>query len=252
MSTRTLLSFFLLVPFYTFAATLWALVVTDTFNDDIASSVISDRERVYTEVDKIAHYTHLNVKKLYLTGSKATPRNVLNQIKAINPSEDDVVMFYFSGHGYRSGKKPESDPWPNIYFVVTNQGMDFTRIVHQLQRKSQRLTIGLADACNSFMPDEDEPILVRKRGLFGKSAVTDRENYRHLFLDTKGSIIATSSVAGTYSLSLPSGGLFTTEFFHSLSDAIESPEPPQWDAIFDLSAAYLDELQTPYWEVLLR
>ncbi len=232
------------------AANLITVIVADTADESIGSSTAADFQKVRAEAQKISSYTGLRLKEVTLKGKDVRPAVLLRKMEQLRVNEDDVVFFYFSGHGYRTSDK-EGNPWPNLFFSLVSEGIDFSFVAKELQEKKPRLLLLLADVCNSFVPDAWAPPLVYKA--FG-GAAPDQEvikaNYRSLFLETSGTVMITSSEVGEYSYATPEGGLFTLEFLKSLNKAVKSTEYPDWELILGESSINVAPDQHPIWNVI--
>lgn len=42
----------------------------------------------------------VNVEKTVLQGTKATKVNIVNTLKALQNGNDDIILYYFTGHGF--------------------------------------------------------------------------------------------------------------------------------------------------------
>ncbi|MFQ5729987.1 MAG: hypothetical protein ACE5GN_06470, partial [Waddliaceae bacterium] len=144
----------------------------------------------------------------------------------------------------------EGNPWPNLYFSRENKGMEYNFIGEKLEGYKPRFMLLIADACNSLIPDAWAPPLQRR--MFGR--VIDEEllkqNYKHLFLETSGIIMVTSSEAGEPSWDTGVGGLYTRAFIECLNQAVKSSALPSWETLLDTSAMKIaGEEQHPYYRI---
>ncbi|NGX43703.1 MAG: hypothetical protein K940chlam7_02003 [Chlamydiae bacterium] len=243
-----LIAFCAFVPVAIEAANLHSIIVADTSDEGIGSSTAIDYERMHREVQKIAHYTGLKLKEVTLKGNEARPKKLLERIRKLKVHSDDVVIFYFSGHGFRTPGK-EGSPWPNLYFSREQNAVDFDLIREKLEEHNPRFILLIADACNSLIPDEWAPVIVQK--WFFK-AIDDeilKENYRHLFLYETGVVMVTSSEAGEPSWATMSGGLYTMAFIQSLNQCVKSSETPSWQNILDKSVLIVGDNQHPDYHI---
>lgn len=113
---------FLIVIFFNHAAvqaaTLHAIVVCDTHADEIEDSVEADYRNIRKEIKRISKYTKLKARIKRFTGKKVDS-DFLDTVKKLKVKSDDVVLFYWSGHGMRF--ESQEDPWPVFDFEHDSQ-----------------------------------------------------------------------------------------------------------------------------------
>lgn len=251
---RCFFSFFLFFVFHAFpgiseGAQLISVIVADTLDPSIGDSTLQDFNKMRRQMHRIAAYTNLTFKEVVLQGKKTLPTKLLKSLDSLKVGEEDVVFFFFSGHGFRTSEK-EGDLWPNLYFSQVGQGVDFNVIAKKLERKGPRFLIVMTDVCNSWIPDEEAPPLVRQ-GM--QSLVQDewiQANYRRLFLDTRGTIWVTSSWAGEPSWGTRLGGIFTSAFLRHLTRVIRECELPTWEMVLTRVSLEVSEMQHPCWMII--
>lgn len=190
--------------------TLHAILLIDEYSD-IAPACISDKFKMEGEVQIIAQKTRMNLNLVKVDYSK---NGVFQAIEQLEVGENDVIFFYFTGHGYRYENQEYCGNYPYLYLTKTeghlyDAGTCLEAINAQLKDKSPRLLVSLADCCNNILPYE-EPIAMNPT-LIG-------EVYKKLFLQSEGYIIATSSLPGQYSFATNNGGYFTNGFLESIRD----------------------------------
>jgi hypothetical protein len=232
------------------AAALHAIIVADTTDSSIGNSTAMDMQNIQLEMQRIRQYTGLDLKETLIRGNQALPEKVFEQINHLQIDEDDVVIFYFSGHGYRTPGKGDS-PWPNLYFSRVEKGIDFDLIGQKLETYNPRFLMVIADACNNIISDEYAPPLVRKMIFMRTPEQSLEENYRKLFLDFKGVVMMTSSKAGEYSWGTNRGGLFTLALLQNLANEVKFSSDPSWYTILDKAAVQVQKNQHPDFRIYL-
>jgi hypothetical protein len=183
-------------------------------------------------MEKIAMHTDLKLRQVVLSDYNTVPSNMLKNLKSLKVNEDDVVFFYFSGHGYRTHSKGGS-LWPNLYFSLRDEGVEYEKVVTLLQVKKPRLLITVADVCNNVISDAGAPVLVRSilRRLDSDNQVS--ENYRRLFLETSGLIRITSAKVGEFAYATSQGGVFTLSFIKNMEREASSSVKADWGHVLD-------------------
>jgi hypothetical protein len=217
-----------LTPTMTLAVDLMHLIiVADTLDKGIGADV--DVANIQKLATKIKQATCLEVKPTVIDGGSVKPEGdgyekVKNAISQLSVNSNDVVFFYYSGHGTNLGN---GSRWPSL--GVEGQRTPRSKLLglewvkNQLENKQPRLFIAMADACNVFPSP---------RGSSRTRQVEQPGGYRKLFLSYKGSIVASSSIPDQYSFGDPQhGGYFTQQFLTSLNEALAGE--PDWKNIMD-------------------
>ena len=233
------------------AGEIKAILLCDTKAQNLEKSVASDLKNWQAELQRISSGTGLPLVLYTFTNEKAG-KPFIAQLKEISIQEDDVVLFYFSGHGYRTNSK-NGNQWPNLYLTSDKIGIDFYAVFESLSAKKPRLLIALSDCCNNVLPEKSAPPVVPIHAYKHlKPAAYQQANYKKLFLKTKGTILIGSSTPGEFSWGTQSGGLYTLAFLKFLLEDVSSPKPADWHVILDKAAKQVvgrDLGQTPQYEL---
>ncbi|MEC7838479.1 MAG: caspase family protein [Chlamydiota bacterium] len=232
------------------ASTLHVIMVCDTQAKNIQGGVAINMQSMQKEMADIAYYTdmQLNMKIFY---DLEANHNFVDYINKLNVNSDDVVIFYWSGHGYRTESK--NNPWPNFAFANDWTGIDQLELTLLIEKKSPSLTISITDTCNSILSEKHAPPLMHMKSL--ELSPMDlkelkRENYTKLFCNTKGTIITAASIPGQYSYANNSlfGGLWTYSLLNGLQSEVISSKEASWDHVFEvaeLKLSFFSVVQTP-------
>ncbi len=210
------------------AATLHAIFVIDTNDKNIGSMVARDLGIVGDEIQRIAQATGLTLKDRVYKGGDFTIDNVKNAVNSLSAGPDDVIFFYYSGHGFRT--PPKKSDWPYFYFH-SERAIDFGWVAETLSAKGARLAISLVDACNNVV---NVQVREEQKGI-GATADKAVNGYKELFLRHKGWVAGASSIPGETSTATASGSLFTISFLSALRHEIAGPTP-SWKPLMDSAA----------------
>ncbi len=152
-------------------------------------------------------------------------------------SRDDVVVFYFSGHGYsyaddKKWKYPQLDTRNPIVDEMYNKIKDYNELTLNLAEivglmlllRGARITIGIGDCCNSIIsfkrPPKLEETMKGTNELFTNKVKTITKK---MFLDANNfvTILISSAQQGQPAVSDPSiGSIFTHCFAKELAATI--------------------------------
>ena len=219
------------------AQTLHGIVFCNTTDHKIGESVAVDNDRAINEIDEIAGYIGFDAKLYVYSGTDCTKQNLIKVLNELYCKPNDLVIFYYSGHGVHP-QGGFDDKFPQMC-MNSNFESNFVpvRVVNEmLAKKKPRLRVILTDCCNNI----NEQVTVK--GMTGAKGITvvksaDQINYRKLFADAKGYVMATSSKLGqtsgcaTYDDSSEAGGFFSVCFFERLYKDCKSSASPTWNSL---------------------
>lgn len=201
--------------------TLHAIVFADTKDASIGIYDNLDYINITLELSTIASATRLKLKQYYYKDSQCNNKNLVSVLSNISAAPDDVVFFYYSGHGTRSTE--DNSEYPQLC-LGSHYEVDFyplEKILQKLSMLPARLKIVIGDCCNSVSPG----VSPKDYNTKGPTVLTKEpvNAYCNLFLGTEGTIIASGSSKGENSTTIryadgsPAGGTFTV----SLLDVIQ-------------------------------
>lgn len=131
------------------AQTFHALIVADTQASDVGPGCRKDVAAMTTTFRTITKGIGYRLNLRVLSDSAFTQRNIMQRIDSLRVGAQDVVFLYYTGHGYNLAGRTDR-------FPLLNLGRDDSpalRTLHDsLRAKKGRLTITLADACNTVLP----------------------------------------------------------------------------------------------------
>lgn len=193
------------------------LVVANINEPEIGPSCLQDMNRTAETFTKIAEFLKIKLEYKTVSGKDYNKKNVEKEIANLNPLPNDIVIFYYTGHGFRKPKDNRRFPYidlrskqDNTYMV---NSLNIEDIYNSIKRKGARLNLVISDCCNTEVSASNSigaPI-PRKKGLLMSYNL---ENCRALFLNPKPmSILATAADAGQKASSNNNFGGFFSFFF---------------------------------------
>jgi len=195
------------------------LVVANIKDTAIGPSCKKDMERTVETFTKLADFMKIKLDYKTISGNDYNKENVEKELKNLSPSPNDIVVFYYSGHGFRKPKDNRRFPYidlrpkPDRTYMVNSLNME--DIYDAIKKKGARLNLVLSDCCNTEVEASNAigtPV-ARKKGLL---MTYNLENCRALFLNPKPvSILATAADAGQKASSNNEFGGFFSFFFKS-------------------------------------
>ena len=208
------------------AQKLHALLVIMDDDPSIGRNVEVDRKRVKQLLGAVQNET-CAVEMTTLLSSKdtATRDGILQWVRNINVTAQDIVFIYYAGHGGMNRQK-------ETFLATEGQHIFRSELVNAIERvKPHRLTILMTDCCSSLVQSNLEPMLQSSRTL---TRLTERV-LRNLFLEHSGFLHVTAATEGQYGWSnVVTGDWFTRNFMQALDS---NPDQNQdsflsWEEVF--------------------
>jgi len=198
---------------------IWMIVVTDLLDPQVGKACSRDKENIAYTFTNIAKKMGLQPPAItYINGAQFNRQSVLTAVSKIKPAANDIVIFYYSGHGYRE-KNDEESPLPKMILSndytfenLPKKSLGIQAIVDSLNKKKSRFNLVINDCCNVECCPVPVPG-VGKNPLISPKSIglpVSTENFIKLFWEPRGTVVASSSMPKEYSVGNPEkGGFFT-------------------------------------------
>jgi hypothetical protein len=209
---------------------LHVIIVANTSDPTIGKGCAKDMKFVRDTLLKLSVDMEIPVLYKIIDGSMISKQIVQDAIDSLTPSENDIVFFYYSGHGF-SYKEDAVNIFPqldlrsnpidndiNVINASTNNAME---LYASIKAKGARLNLVISDCCNSLIdfyrahpirPIPSPPPLLTN---FNKEAAS------LLFLKTNGSVLASAAKKGQYAIADETlGSVYTNQLFKKLNNII--------------------------------
>ena len=240
--------------------TLHSIVIADTYDKQLEGPCFSDKETVLAELATISQVLNLKHSNKEIQGEEFKIENIISSISNISCSNNDVLFFYYTGHGARS--KVNNSKWPqmsiNLYDIddKSEYYLSLQKVIELLEAKKPRLLIVVADCCNNI-----SNVVLPDISVKGQTTVKDdnklTEVYKNLFLKPKGKVIVSSSGPGQFSIAYADqASVFTLNYFKSIAAALNGNIKANWTSVLEISktltskqASLAGQNQTPQYEI---
>ncbi len=213
---------------------IYAVIMGNTIDVKIGCKV--DLDRFENELATLACNLDMDrVPTIRYDGQNCDSEHLEEGLNRLNAcSREDIVFFYYSGHGGRAIN--DKTQWPQICLKYTdpNKFVPAYKIIDRISALPAHLKLVLTDCCNTKSPlISAKYINASARGASDVSEV-NYESLAKLFIQQNGTIIATGSQIDEASLGGPStGGAFTVSFWEAIEDAAFGNIQPTWKAVFE-------------------
>ncbi len=218
------------------------VIVANTNDPTVGKAAVLDMKRVLYTFDTICRYTGitLDTSGKIIYGKNYNKSNVIKVINGLQPDINDIVVFYYSGHGFRKDKDERVYPYIDLRpkddktYMVNSLNIEdiYQAIIHK--PNAARLNLVLSDCCNTLpgVPIPNGKAIISARGM-------DKWNPKRvveLFLDPKPKniLFTAANVGQTAGCDSTSGSFFTIFFKVALENNLVSrvQKPISWEKIF--------------------
>lgn len=138
---------------------LHLFIVADTLDKTIGKSAAADMKnmiRTFTQFSQMLGIKKENFKEQIFAGKNCESKLILNAINRLTPTKNDIVIFYYTGHGFRTNQQ-DSFPFIKSTRINTDSATIvknslrikediFNRIISK--KTKARLNIIISDCCN--------------------------------------------------------------------------------------------------------
>ncbi|MCB9285885.1 MAG: caspase family protein [Lewinellaceae bacterium] len=215
-------------------STLHLILSIDQYNQDISKGCEIDDVNLTSTLEWLAEDAGMGIQK-YTYGF--SQQDAYNFFQGFTCGPDDVVVFFYSGHGFRT--EDDNVIWPLMYYCVENEaptggeGLKSCGVpldwVHQvLIKKGPRMSITIGNSCNNVPGDDSAN--KRAQGLKkDKPGQPDGNKMQNLALLTSfsGHIIASGASPGQFAYTNDEdGSYFVNELTNVLLDGMVFAENP--------------------------
>lgn len=189
-----------------------------------------------------------------------TPENCKTAILNLKCQPNDIVMFYYIGHGGRA-MNDNKTVYPQMCMGqdYENKFIPLTWVYEQLKSKGARLNVVIGMCCNSESRDITAKMAPSFGPNHGNTYMTNEEAARiqELCLNYKGNILVTSAsprqTSGCCSSELGLFDTYTNVLVHVFDDVLKGSLQPTWDALLANTKYLVNEVmnsrQTPIHEI---
>jgi len=202
----------------------------DPSNNGIATGVRENYRSVTKLLDRIEKRGIMPVERVVLKGKEATTENIKRELKRNSADSDDVLFFYYSGHGGMTGG--QTFLWP-----CDEKDIFRSEIQELVNSRPARFKLIITDACSSSIDSVGYKNIQNYMGSVANVEVYD-EYYRSLFLGYEGLLDYTAATEGEYAWYNYLGGFFTISLVEEI--LLQNPSM-KWEDVIKASREKTEE-----------
>lgn len=193
------------------------IIVANTLDNSIGNGCNVDRIKLTNEFKNISEALNIGFSKTVIYGDAFKKDNINKALNELNPGSNDIVVFFYRGHGFRWSNQKSS--WPQMSMRYSNyqklDGMGLDEVYNAIVQKGARLNLVFGDLCNNDIgisqPDNQPSNFLQS------SFYPSIEKLKRLFLISKGNLLSAAARPGEVSwVNQYDGGFYTSSFFEAL------------------------------------
>ncbi len=238
-------------------STIHMVIFADTHDESIGKTCKMDLTKMKKQAKKYAHYSEMELKTYYNSGSSFTKQRLHSILNSMNVQKNDAVFFYYTGHGYRAENTQSPFPILSLKNSGSSHGVSVSWLRNRIKTMNPRLSIVFIDACNTLMNITHEEDVAM--------GIKSKDQYKRLFREARGEVVMAGSKKGTkgssyegYSLcNMVYGGFFTYSYIEQFEEMIKQTEmKADWNTLAkkskDATINFTKNRQIPYYEVNVK
>ena len=235
------------------AKTIHWLTFIDTTDPNVGEVDLNTRKILYARWIDLVNATlkeqGYNINPIDVYGSKMSPENCKNIVNDLDCGSDDIVMFYYVGHGTENSN---TSKYPLMLMAQSNVNkfVPLSWVHNTLKKKGARLTVTIGMCCNA------------RQGAPGRIAPTFGANYgnayvdqdmseaiKKMFLGYKGDLIITSASPAESSWACNSNigptDYFTLNLLNQFNNILPDKSNPGWESMMrEVKASVSEDVRT--------
>jgi len=226
---------------------LYCIIAINTMDPAIGQTCLLDKNRITAFFKRLTDFIHLPYKEILIGNENFTVEGVRKAIQNIDPGSNDIVVFAYSGHGFRF-QQEESSLFPQLAFftgegpsrkVIRENTINIEEIFNLVRAKGARLNIVVGDCCNNEL--SMERFEVSELNLHEWPTEWNHTNCSTLFEKGKGSYLVTAASKGQLAAcNKKEGGFFTFSLFQFIETAFQDGNL-DWGGIIKRAAEFASE-----------
>lgn len=221
---------------------LRSIIFADNNDDRIGRGVQCNLEEIQEQIDIIASCIGMEkntAAPLIYEQFNCNPQKLRECIKNFKCGTDDIVLFFYFGHGGRSPQDRSEFPQMCLGtdFSKQNLWIPLEDVKNAIMKQNPRFLLVFGDLCNSSDPDISPKYGVLNSASASEISPIQKEAMKNLFFNCRGSVIASGSTKGEYSwyynVHPDGGGFFTTVFQVELENYTSKSVDADWNVLLN-------------------
>lgn len=244
------------------AKTIRAIAFCNTIDKKVGQAAVVSHDMFNNELSNLAYLLNYEYDFVDYVGTDCSKENLEKAISSVTSSPDDIIVFYYFGHGTRSEGQTSPFPQMCLKYEIYDQDkfVPVQYVINRLEKQPAHLKLIVSMCCNNVVGGvSPKNTMCEAMGPTSLNRI-NVENYKKLFNDFSGTLAITGSEPGQYSwCNSQYGGIFDVVFWAAMEAVGNDELPADWNTIFSAVRGETDELafrstdppthQNPYFEI---
>lgn len=219
---------------------LRSIIFADNNDNRIGRGVQCNLEEIQEQIDIIASCIDMEnntAAPLIYEQFNCSPQKLRECIKNFKCGPEDIVLFFYFGHGGRSQQDRSEFPQMCLGTGINeeSQWVPLEDVKNVIMKQRPRFLLVLGDCCNSSDSDISPKYGILNSASASEISATQKKAMKRLFLNYRGSVIASGSTKGEYSwyynVYPDGGGFFTTVFQVEMENYTSKYAAADWETL---------------------
>lgn len=244
------------------AKTIHAVAFCNTNDAKIGQAAVVSHDMFNNELSNLAYLLNYEYDFVDFVGNDCSKENLEKKISSITSTPDDIIVFYYFGHGTRAEGQTSPFPQMCLKYEIYDQDkfVPVQYVINRLKKQPAHLKLIVSMCCNNVVGGvSPKNTMCDAMGPTSLSRI-NVDNYKKLFNDFTGTLAITGSEPGQYSwCNSQYGGIFDVVFWAAMEAVGNNELPADWKSIFSAVQGKTDEIafrsttppthQKPYFEI---
>lgn len=219
---------------------LHLLLVANTKSSDVGPTAAVDKKTITNLFSDVADVLKIEFSPTVIDEENYNKMNVDKAVSALRPAPNDIVVFYYTGHGFNNKNENSLFPYLDLrsresQMYGGENTLNIESIYLKLKSKGARFNLVFSDCCNND-PESSPGVGHSVPATRSINTGWDVNKCMELFMSpTRRSILLTAAQKGEMSAGVPDeGGICTFTFKATLSKSLNrTTGPASWEQILN-------------------
>lgn len=226
------------------AKTIHAVAFCNTLDRKIGEAAVVSHDLFNSEMSNLAYLLGYDFDFKHYVGEDCSKENLEKAISQISSTPEDIVVFYYFGHGTRAEGQESPFPQMLLKYGIYDQDkfMPVQYVINRLDKQPAHLKLIMSGCCNNTVGG-----VTPKNNICQAMGPTNVDGvnvdaFKKLFNDFSGTIAVTGSEPGQFSWCTSKyGGIFDGAFWAAMEAVGDDAIAPKWETVLTVVQQVTDK-----------